>query len=160
MIQSYQKLLEMESVASLKLEQDKRALDKVRKILYQDKSFITDKLITYLKRELNIDYFRYKVIDIDGNVADIIVKKDSELFNDKIKGQDYLKFNVEELIDKRMFDNEDEIIMIDLNFDEHLINLGYLCDSLAYEYLSYSEKIKDELSTFINYVINKNIDKK
>ena len=82
MIQSYQKLLEMESVASLKLEQDKRALDKVRKILYQDKSFITDKLITYLKRELNIDYFRYKVIDIDGNVADIIVKKDSELFND------------------------------------------------------------------------------
>ena len=125
MIQSYKKLLEMESVASLKLEQDKRALDKVRKILYQDKSFITDKLITYLKRELNIDYFRYKVIDIDGNIADIIVKKDSELFNDKIKGQDYLKFNVEELIDKRMFDNEDEIIMIDLNFDEHLINLGY-----------------------------------
>ena len=70
MIQSYQKLLEMESVAALKLEQDKKALEKVRKILYQDKNFILDRLITYLKRELGIDYEKYKIVDMDGNIAD------------------------------------------------------------------------------------------
>ena len=59
-----------------------------------------------------------------------------------------------------MFDNNDEIIIIDLNFNEKILNLSYLCDSLTYNYLSYSEQIKDKLSTFINYVINKNIYKK
>ena len=34
MIRSYQKVLEMESVASLKLEQDRKALDKSRKGFY------------------------------------------------------------------------------------------------------------------------------
>lgn len=159
MIQSYQKVLEMESVATLKLEQDRKALEKIRKILYQEKSFIIDKLITYLKRELNIDYYKYKIIDIDDNIADILVKKDSQIFKDNIDGKEYLNFNAEELIDRRMFDNEDEIIIIDLNFDENLLNLGYLCDSLSYNFLSYSDVIKDKLSTFVNYVINKNIYK-
>ncbi len=160
MIQSYQKVLEMESVASLKLEEDKRALEKVRKILYQEKDFIIDRLIIYLKRELNIDYFKYKIIDIEGNIADIIVKKNSEIFKNKIEGKEEINFNIEELLDSRMFDNNDEIIIIDLNFDEKILNLSYLCDSLTYNYLSYSEQIKDKLSTFINYVINKNIYKK
>ena len=160
MIQSYQKILEMESVATLKLEQDRRALDKIRKILYQEKYFIIDRLITYLKRELDIDYFQYKIIDIDGSIADILVKKDSKIFKDNIDGREILNFNAEELIDSRMFNNEDEIIIVDLNFDENLLNLGYLCDSLNYNYLSYSDKIKDKLSTFVNYVINKNIYKK
>lgn len=160
MIQSYQKILEMESVAILKLEQDRRALDKIRKILYQEKDFIIDRLITYLKRELDIDYYKYKIIDIDDNIVDILVKKDSQLFRDNIDGKEFLNFNAEELIDSRMFDNEDEIIITDLNFDENLLNLGYLCDSLNYNYLSYSEAIKDKLSTFVNYVINKNIYKK
>lgn len=160
MIQSYQKLLEMESVASLKLEQDRKALDKIRKILYQEKDFIIARLIIYLKRELDIDYFKYKIIDIDDNIIDILVKKDSKIFKDNIDGKDFLKFNAEELIDSRMFDNKDEILITDLNFDENLLNLGYLCDSLSYNYLSYSDEIKDKLSTFINYVINKNIYKK
>jgi hypothetical protein len=160
MIQSYKKVLEMESVASLKLEQDRKALEEVRKILYQEKDFIIDKLITYLKRELDIDYFKYKIIDIDGNIADIIVKRNSELFRNNIEGKEELKFNAEELIDRRIFDNDDEIIITDFNFDEHLLNLGYLCDSLTYNYLSYSEEIQEKLSTFINYVINKNIYKK
>lgn len=47
MIQSYQKILEMESVATLKLEQDRRALDKIRKIMYQNKDFIIEKMIAY-----------------------------------------------------------------------------------------------------------------
>lgn len=160
MIQSYQKILEMESVASLKLEQDKKALNRVTKILYQDKEFITDRLIKYLERELYIEYFKYKIVDIDGNVADIIVRKDSKIFKDNIEGKEYLNFSAEELIDSRMFDNEDEIIIIDMNFDENLLNLGYLCDSLSYNYLSYSNEIKDKLSIFVDYVINKNIYKK
>ena len=157
MIQSYQKLLEMESVANLKLEQDRKALDKIRKILYQEKDFIIDRLITYLKQELDMDYYKYKIIDIDDNIVDILVKKDSQIFRDNIDGKEFLNFNAEELIDSRMFDNEDEIIITDLNFDENLLNLGYLCDSLSYNYLSYKEEIKDKLSTFVNYVINKNI---
>mgnify|MGYP004526494781 FL=1 len=160
MIQSYQKVLEMESVASLKLEEDRRALEKVRKILYQEKDFIIDRLIIYLKRELNIDYFKYKIIDIEGNIADIIVKKNSEIFKNKIEGKEEINFNVEELINSRMFYNNDQIIIIDLNFEEKILNLSYLCDSLTYDHLSYSEEIKDKLSTFINYVINKNIYKK
>lgn len=160
MIQSYQKLLEMESVANLKLEQDRKALDKIRKILYQEKDFIIDRLITYLKQELDMDYYKYKIIDIDDNIVDILVKKNSQIFRDNIDAKEFLNFNAEELIDRRMFDNEDEIIIVDLNFDEKLLNLGYLCDSLSYNYLSYSEAIKDKLSTFVNYVINKNIYKK
>lgn len=160
MIQSYQKVLEMESVVELKLEQDRKALDRIRKILYQEKNFIMDRLITYLKRELDIDYYKYKIVDIDGNVVDIIVKKDSKIFNENIKGKEFLNFNAEELIDSRMFDNEDEIIITDLNFDENLLNLGYLCDSLSYNFLSYSDAIKDKLSIFVNYVINKNIYRK
>lgn len=160
MIQSYNKILEMESIATLKLEQDRQALEKIRKLLYQEKDFIINKLIIYLERELNIDYFKYKILDIDGNIADILVKKGSLIFKNNIEKKDFLYCNVEELIDNRVFNNKDEIIIIDLNFDEIILNLSYLCDSLNYNYLSYSEEIKDKLSTFVNYVINKNIYKK
>lgn len=122
---------------------------------YPEKDFIIDRLIKYLKNELNFDYFRYKVSDIDGNTADIIVKENSEIFKNNIENQQYIKFNVEELIDKRMFSNDDEIIIIDINFDEGLINLEYLCDSLNYNYLSYSNDIKEKLSIFSSYVIRK-----
>ena len=122
---------------------------------YPEKDFIIDRLIKYLKNELNFDYFRYKVSDIDGNTADIIVKKNSEIFKNNIENQQYIKFNVEELIDKRMFSNDDEIIIIDINFDKGLINLEYLCDSLNYNYLSYSNDIKEKLSIFSSYVIRK-----
>ena len=159
MIQSYQKILEMESVASLKLKQDKKALDEIRKVLYQDKNFIIDKLIMYLKKELNINYYQYKIVDLDNNVADLIIKKDSKIFKENIEGKEFLNFNAEELLDSRMFDNKDEIIILDLNFDEKLLNLGYLCDSLDYNFLSYSDTIKDKLSTFVSYIIDKNIYK-
>lgn len=157
MIESYKKVLEMESIAELKLEQDKKALQKVRNVLYQEKKFLIDKLIAYLKKELDRDYFKYKVVDMDNNIADIIVKKDSNIFKKNIEDKDFLNFNVEELIDIRMFNNEDEIIIVDLNFDENLINLAYLCDSLNYNYLSYSDDIKNRLSIFVDYVINKKI---
>lgn len=160
MIESYKKVLEMESIAELKLEQDRKALQKVRNVLYQEKEFLIDKLIAYLKKELDRDYFKYKVVDMDNNIADIIVKKDSDIFRKNIENKDFLKFNVEELIDIRMFNNEDEIIIVDLNFDENLINLAYLCDSLNYNYLSYSDDIKNRLSIFVDYVINKKIYKK
>ena len=160
MIESYQKILEMESVASLKLEQDKKALEKINRILNQEKDFIVGKLIAYLKKELNFEYYKYKIIDIDNNIVDIIVKKDSSIFKENIENKEFLNFNAEELIDNRMFDNKDEIIILDFNGDENIINLGYICESLNYRYLSYSEKIKDKLSIFVNYVINKNTCKK
>lgn len=159
-MESYKKMLEMESVAESKLEEDKKNLEEIRKVLYQDKNFILDKLVIYLKREFNIDYYKYKIKDIDNNIADILVKSDSKIFKQKIEGKEYLDFNVEELIDSRLFDNEDEIIIIDINFDENLLDLGYICDSLNYNFLSYSDTIRDRLSTFINYVINKKIYKK
>ena len=86
-----------------------------------------------------------------------MVKENSEIFKNNIESKEFLEFNVEEIIDKRMFNNNDEIIITDLNFDENLLNLGYLCDSLDYNFLSYSNLIKEKLSIFINYVINKNI---
>ena len=126
MIQSYNKILEMESIATLKLEQDRQALEKIRKLLYQEKDFIINKLIIYLKRELNIDYFKYKILDIDGNIADILVKKDSIIFKNNIEKKDFLCCNIEKLIDNRIFNNKDEIIIIDLNFDEIILNLTQL----------------------------------
>ena len=159
-MEAYKKILEMESVTESKLEQDKKSLEEIRKILYQDKNFILDKLIIYLKRELNIDYFKYKIVDIDNNKADILVKSESKIFKQNIEGKEYLDFNVEELIDSRMFNNSDEIIIIDINFDENLLNLGYICDSLNYNFLSYSDTIKEKLSTFVNYIISKKIYKK
>ena len=155
MIKAYQKILEMESVAELKLEQDKKALEKIRNIMYQEKDSILDKLIIYLKRELDIDYFKYEFVDINDNIVDILVKKDSKIFMDNIEGKDFINLNAEELIDSRMFDNKDEIIIADLNCDGNLLNLGYICDSLSYNFLSYSDEIKDKLATFANYVINK-----
>ena len=160
MIQSYQKLLKIESNAELKLKEAKEELQGIRKILYQKKDFIEDRLIAYLKRELNIDYFKFEIMDIADNEADILVKKDSIIFKENIEGKEFINFNAEELIDSRMFDNEDEIIVVDFNSDEKLINLGYLCDSLGYDNLSYGNEIKDKLSTFADYVINKNICKK
>lgn len=158
-MESYKKMLEMESVAESKLEEDKKNLEEIRKFLYQDKNFILDKLVIYLKRELNIDYYKYKIKDIDNNIADILVKSDSKIFKQNIEGKEYLDFNVEELTDSRLFDNKDEIIIIDINFDENLLDLGYICDSLNYNFLSYSDTIKEKLSTFVNYVISKKIYK-
>ena len=101
------------------------------------------------------DAIKVFIDHINDNIVDILVKKDSKIFKEQIEGKEFLNFNAEELIDSRMFDNKDEIIIIDLNFDENLINVGYLCDSLNYNFLSYSDKIKERLSIFINYIINK-----
>ena len=157
MVKSYKKILEMESIALLKLKQDQKALNKIRKTLYQNKKFITKKLIIYLQRELNINYKEYKIVDIEGNIADILVKDNSKIFKETIEKEEILDFNVEELINNKSFNNQDEILIIDLNSDESQINLGYLCDSLNYDFLSYSNEIKNTLITFVDYVINRNI---
>lgn len=159
MIPSYKKLLEMESVASLKLEQDKKALDMIKQILIQNKSFIITKLVQYLNQECHIEYYQYVLVDINNNIVDILVKKDSEIFENNISGKDYIDFSAEELTDKRIFNNNDDIIVIDCNSDENIINLAYLCDLLETPFLSYSDDLKEKLSTFINYVIHKNIYK-
>ncbi len=159
MIQSYQKLLKIESNAELKLKEAKEELQGIRKILYQKKDFIEDRLIAYLKRELNIDYFKFEIMDIADNEADILVKKDSIIFKENIEGKEFINFNAEELIDSRMFDNKDEIIVVDLNSNE-ILDLGYICGSLNYNFLSYSDEIKNKLTIFVDYIINKKIYKK
>ena len=155
MIKSYKKILEMESIAELKIEQDKKALEKIKKILYQKKGFILNKLIAYLKKELGISYFRYKFIDINGNVVESLIKKESKIFKENIETREIINFSAEEIIDKRIFDNQNEILIIDLSYDDEWINLGYLCDSLNYEFLSYSDEIKDRLEIFVDYVISR-----
>lgn len=123
-------------------------MEKVQGTFYKNKKFIIEKLITYLQKELNIEYFSYKISDMDGNIADILVKKDSRIFKENIEGKEYVNFNIEELIDSRIFDNFDEIIITNLNFDGELMDLEYLRDSLKYYYLSYSEKVRKNLAEF------------
>lgn len=123
--------------------------------MYINKQLVINKLIEYLKKELLIDYKNYKIVDKDGNTADILVRNDSMIFEKEILGKEYIKFNVEELIDKRMFENKDEIVLVDFNSDEKITDLDYLQSSLDYCYLSYSDIIKDKLNTFVNYIISK-----
>lgn len=145
MIQAYKKLLNMKSV-------DK---NKAGKILYQDKDYIVNKLIAYLKKELNIEYFQHEIIDLNGNKAIVLIKENSKIFKENIEQKELVNFHVEELIDKRMFENKNEVIILDINSEENLLDLEYMCESLEYNYLSYSEEIKNELSNFVNYVLNK-----
>jgi len=158
MVKSYQKILDMESMIMLRLEQNRKKLDNIRQILYHEKDSIINTLIKYLKIELNKDYFKYKIIDINNNIADILVSQDSEIFKNLIQGNDFFEFNIEGLIDNKIFNNQEEIIIIDLNFEDKKINLGYLCDSLNYKNLSYSERLKNSLTSFIDFVINKKIN--
>ena len=83
MVKSYQKILDMESMIMLRLEQNRKKLDNIRQILYHEKDSIINTLIKYLKIELNKDYFKYKIIDINNNIADILVSQDSEIFKTK-----------------------------------------------------------------------------
>ena len=129
----------------------------MRKALHQEKQLVTTVLIKYLKHELNQEYFKYRVMDIDNNIADILVNKNSNIFKKYIAEKDFVTFNLESLIDNRMFKNEDEIIITDMNFDDKQINLGYLCDSLNYNNLSYSETLKDKLSVFLDFAIKRSI---
>ena len=62
---TYKRILEMELIVLLKLQQDKKALEKIRKKFYWDKSFIIEKLIKYLEKDLGIKYFHYEIVDQD-----------------------------------------------------------------------------------------------
>lgn len=156
MIKSYKKLLEMESVALLRLEQDKKALEKVYSVMYQKKEPLVNALIRYLKNSLSFDYEHVIVEDADGNIADVLVRINNEFFNTQLKSKDMLEYNVENLIDKRMFNNLNDIIIIDLAGEPEYLNVGYLCDSLEYKYLTYSRELKEKLELFVEYVL-KNI---
>ena len=88
MIQSYKKILEIESFIVLKMEEDKKRLSKLREALHQEKQLVTTVLIKYLKHELNQEYFKYRVMDIDNNIADILVNKNSNIFKKYIAEKD------------------------------------------------------------------------
>lgn len=125
--------------------------------MFKDKEYILNKLVEYLNDELKSEYFRYKVIDLHGNKADLIVKKDSDIFKENIENEEYINFNIEELVDSRIFDNKDKVIITDINTTDEVIDLEYLKSSLSYTFLSYSENLKFMLSNFVKYVIEKNI---
>lgn len=154
MIESYKKVLEMKLAATNDLKEDMNQIDK---ILYDEKNFIIKKLIAYLKQELHADYTQYTIEDYDGNRVELLAKKDSKLFQKEIADHEYLECNAEELIDSRLVDNTDEIIIVELDSESALIDLSYLCESLEYNYLSYSTELKEKLSIFMEYVISKKI---
>ena len=58
---------------------------------------------------------------------------------------------------KKYINNTDEIIIIGINSENNYLNLQYLCDSLSYKNLSYSDNLKEKLNTFTEYVLNKNM---
>lgn len=157
MSNEYIKLIEKGNNLKLELDKIKDQLNEIENIIYQDKIFFIDLLIEHLKTTTNNDYFWYKSIDIDSNVTDILVKENSELFEKHFKENTQLDFNIERLLDKNLFSTQDDIILLDMNFDDNLLDIGYLADSLEYESLSYSENLKNTLSDFIDYIISNNI---
>ena len=147
----------MESIVLLKLQQDKKALEKIRKKFYWDKSFIIEKLIKYLEKDLGIKYFHYEIVDQDYNFIDLLVKEDSNIYVKEIKDNEFMDYNVENLIDRKYKNNSDEIIIIGINSNDSYLDLQYLCNSLNYKSLSYSQEIKERLKIFTEYVLNKEI---
>ena len=147
----------MESIVLLKLQQDKKELEKIRKKFYWDKSFIIEKLIKYLEKDLGIKYFHYEIVDQDYNFIDLLVKEDSNIYVKEIKDNEFMDYNVENLIDRKYKNNSDEIIIIGINSNDSYLDLQYLCNSLNYKSLSYSQEIKERLKIFTEYVLNKEI---
>ena len=135
----------MESIVLLKLQQDKKELEKIRKKFYWDKSFIIEKLIKYLEKDLGIKYFHYEIVDQDYNFIDLLVKEDSNIYVKEIKDNEFMDYNVENLIDRKYKNNSDEIIIIGINSNDNYLDLQYLCNSLNYKSLSYSQEIKERL---------------
>ena len=154
---TYKRILEMESIVLLKLQQDKKALEKIRKKFYWDRSFIIEKLIKYLEKDLGIKYFHYEIVDQDYNFIDLLVKEDSNIYVKEIKDNEFMDYNVENLIDRKYKNNSDEIIIIGINSNDSYLDLQYLCNSLNYKSLSYSQEIKERLKIFTEYVLNKEI---
>ena len=154
---TYKRILEMESIVLLKLQQDKKALEKIRKKFYWDKSFIIEKLIKDLEKDLGIKYFHYEIVDQDYNFIDLLVKEDSNIYVKEIKDNEFMDYNVENLIDRKYKNNSDEIIIIGINSNDSYLDLQYLCNSLNYKSLSYSQEIKERLKIFTEYVLNKEI---
>lgn len=154
---TYKRILEMELIVLLKLQQDKKALEKIRKKFYWDKSFIIEKLIKYLEKDLGIKYFHYEIVDQDYNFIDLLVKEDSNIYVKEIKDNEFMDYNVENLIDRKYKNNSDEIIIIGINSNDSYLDLQYLCNSLNYKSLSYSQEIKERLKIFTEYVLNKEI---
>lgn len=154
---TYKRILEMESIVLLKLQQDKKELEKIRKKFYWDKSFIIEKLIKYLEKDLGIKYFHYEIVDQDYNFIDLLVKEDSNIYVKEIKDNEFMDYNVENLIDRKYKNNSDEIIIIGINSNDNYLDLQYLCNSLNYKSLSYSQEIKERLKIFTEYVLNKEI---
>ena len=157
MLDSYKSISNILKVLKSEEAENKDELMKVQAVVFQEKDFFVNKLISFFKEQIDLDYSYYKVNDINGNSAHILVRQASRIFQKNIEGKDKIQFEVEELIDSRMFDNTNEIIILDMNFDENFINLGYMCRTFDYAYLSYSDSFKKMLEAFVDYILSRNV---
>ena len=157
MLDSYKSVSNIIKVLKSEVSENKDELMKMQAVLFQDKDFFVNKIQSFLKEQIDLDYNFYTVNDINGNRAHLLVRQASKIFEKYIDGKEIIEFDIEELIDSRMFDNTNEIIILDLNFDDNLINLEYMCKTFEYYYLSYSDSFKKRLEAFIDYILSRNI---
>ena len=143
MLDSYKSVSNIIKVLKSEVSENKDELMKMQAVLFQDKDFFVNKIQSFLKEQIDLDYNFYTVNDINGNRAHLLVRQASKIFEKYIDGKEIIEFDIEELIDSRMFDNTNEIIILDLNFDDNLINL--------------SDSFKKRLEAFIDYILSRNI---
>ena len=153
MLESYLQLSNIERVLKSENNANKDELARIQAVLYQDKDYFITKIESYLKEEIGCEYKYYKVKDFNGNNAHILVKQGSKIFSRYIEDVEVLNFDIEELIDSIKFDNSNEIVILDMNFDDNHINIGYICLTLDYYFSSYSDGFKKILGAFMDYVI-------
>ncbi|MEG1363035.1 MAG: hypothetical protein RSC92_01125 [Clostridia bacterium] len=148
----------MINIIELQIEEKNKKLKQIKQVLLEDKLYFVNTIINALKLQLNLKFFFYKVQDIDGNIVDILVKENSDIYIKYILNKEILNINAEMLLDNRMFTNTDQIILLDLNSNEKYINMEYLCNSLNYSNLSYSKNLQEILVYQIDNILTKKIN--
>lgn len=149
----------MINIVELQIEERNQKIEQIKKVLIDKKEYVVNAIISRINMKMGLNFFYYKIQDIDGNIVDILVNEDSIIYKEYIEKKDILNFNAELLLDNRMFNNEEQIILLDINSTDEYINLEYLCNSLNYKNLSYSKRIIELLDDEIDDILSKKIIK-
>ena len=172
--QRHKELLRLIHEMNKTLEEYKEEDYILAKSIYQDKKTFSENLIKYLKEELNIDYFYTEIVDYQFSTFKCLIKEESEIYETKIKNEEYLPFDGEYLCDGAYYShNKDQIIIMDRDYYDvsNAIDLNYFNDILNFR-VSFSDELKEKLTTFIETtyketkvrlkeeLLNKKIDKK
>ncbi len=97
--QRHKELLRLIHEMNKTLEEYKEEDYILAKSMYQDKKTFSENLIKYLKEELNIDYFYTEIVDYQFSTFKCLIKEESEIYETKIKNEEYLPFDGEYLCD-------------------------------------------------------------